>query len=280
MNNPPPAPPLVAPANGTSGWASQVSLRWASVIDPDGDPVTYRWWVSEFATFNPSTQGTTSATNAMPTLALGKQYYWKIEASDGYEYAGNQTVWWFRTASAVVPVHGEIRGGVTNGSAPIPGATIELLVNDYVVAATLTPANGTFRLLDLSLRTYVVRITAPGFQTTTLSAEPTQTSPVVDLGDVALTRSGAGGGTPNPFGIPGWLVLLLEAALVVVLVIALVVIAVGSRRARHEPGVTEAGVQPESKAPFAEEAFYECPVCGREVAAEARRCECGAEFEE
>ena len=214
------------------------------------------------------------------TLQAGKQYYWTAGASDGYAFSGNATVWSFRTAAPVVPTLGEVRGRVFNGSVPLEGALVELLVNNAPVTAALTPANGTFDFRDLALRAYVVRISALGFRTETSSAQPTESSPVIDLGDVGLTLYNAPSGGPS--GLPVWVLFLIIALLATAVAVAFLTLGIVLRRRRPVEGEESAGPRPRelgaSQTP-GEPPLFECPVCGRQVAADATRCECGAVFE-
>lgn len=54
-NTPPNAPVLTFPADGQTGLAIPIKFTWNSAVDPDGDPVTYRYcaWISlDTPTFN------------------------------------------------------------------------------------------------------------------------------------------------------------------------------------------------------------------------------------
>ena len=337
--NTPPAPPaLASPADLAVGVDPNTTLAWSSVSDADGDSVTYTWWVSDSPAFTPAASGVVSGTSAAMSLALDTQYYWKVGASDGWEFAGNATIWRFTTAAEPVPVRGGIRGRVVNGTAPLSDSLVELLVASTVVAASLTPENGTFAFQDLALQTYTVRVSAFGFRTRTLNATPTLSMPVIDLGDIALTPvgGGGGGGEEPPPPTVAWLPIAIPAVLAAAALIAFLLMfrrrrsrrgaaetveaipepAVEARsepvrfqadlaapsllpggeseaelpRAAYIPPSESAAVAAASEPPVAparaQEAIpsdgalaFECPLCGRRVAADTRFCLCGAEFE-
>jgi hypothetical protein len=316
-----------------------VTLAWSPVTDTDGDPVTYTWWVSDSPAFTPATSGVVSGTSAALSLARDTQYYWRVGASDGWEFTGNATIWRFTTAAEPVPVRGEIRGRVVNGTAPVSGSLVELLVASTVVTASLTPENGTFAFRDLALRTYTVRVSAFGFRAKTLNATPTLSAPVIDLGDIALTPVGGDGGDGDGEPPPpvAWLPIAIPAVLAAAALIAFLLM-FRRRRSRlpeaaevEESGgsaAAEASSEPPGKAHEADAApqlprgeleavtpdvretpppgpppvaaapepspaptrvpeaappegalAFECPLCGRRVAADTRFCLCGAEFE-
>jgi hypothetical protein len=320
-NTPPAAPILASPPDLALDVDPSVTLTWSAIADAEGDPVAYTWWVSDSPAFTPATSGITTAANVPLSLQRSTQYYWKVGASDGYEFSGNATIWRFATAAEPVPVRGEARGRVVNGTAPIAGALVELLNGTEVVAARITPPNGTFAIGDLDLLAYGVRVSAFGFHPRTLAAEPTQAAPVVDLSDIALTPiTNGNGGNHEPPPV-AWLPIAIPLALAVAALLAFLL--VFRRRRSRKPRDTlavEASLpdgpaaqppplavtiviprdadepirmsvpeEPEapppaaegrrSEPPTGEELAFECPVCGRRVAADALACVCGAVFE-
>ena len=268
MNTPPSAPGLLAPTDLATDQDPNVTIiLWNPVVDADGDLVTYTYWVSENPGFSPFLSGLTSATGATPPLQPGRTYYWKVGASDGYEFAGNATVWRFTTAGGgPPPVRGEIHGRVLNGTTPLPLALVELLVGDTPVTGQLTALDGTFAFRNLDLQAYTVRLSAFGFQPTTRPAAPTLAAPIVDVGDVPLTRFQP----PDPDD--GTILTSSSLPLVVLIVLLVLALALSmlslflNTRGRREEKEPAEG--------------YECPSCGRTAEADATSCECGAEFEE
>lgn len=130
-NTPPPEPttPVVPPDGGMIDAGIGTTVAWAAGgVDAEGDVITYFWEVSTdmtFATVNASgsTSGNTSSgfdTNTSMT------YYWRVNATDGYEFSmyGNMPTgyWWFDT-SAVVNNAPEARfpgvGGFLGGTSGI-----------------------------------------------------------------------------------------------------------------------------------------------------------------
>ena len=336
-NTPPPAPVLASPADLATDVDPNATLTWSAVADAELDPLTYTWWVSDSPAFLSATSGVVSGTSVVLSLARETQYYWKVGASDGWEFAGNATVWRFTTAAEPVPVRGEIRGRIVNGTVPIQGSLVELLVGSTVVTASLTPENGTFSFRDLALQTYTVRASAFGYRTRMVNATPTLSAPVIDLGDVALAPVGGGNGGGDGENPPpvAWLPIAIPAVLAAAALVAFLLM-FRRRRSRRpsaelieeappelvmtpiakpvriEPEL-EAGPpifvgEPEARSPAVAEAppaepapvttpivtapepapsttppegalAFECPLCGRRVAADTRFCLCGAEFE-
>lgn len=258
-NTPPPPPSPFAPVDLATGLDLTITLVWQPVSDVDGDAITYWYWVSDEPGFATAIQGATDTPGVTLTLQEGTTYFWKVGASDGYEFGGNVTVWRFTTKSTVPVVRGEVAGRVLNGTRPVEGAFVELLANGTVYAATITGANGTFRFLDLDLRRLDVRVSAFGFHSRTLPAEPRQEAPVVDLGDVALTPitdpgNGNNGNNGNPGGyvetVPGWVPLLITI-MFAALAASLFALAMALRRRRRPEEAVEDGDPQETSPPGA-----------------------------
>ncbi|HEV8595133.1 MAG TPA: carboxypeptidase-like regulatory domain-containing protein, partial [Thermoplasmata archaeon] len=317
VNTPPPAPALFAPADLARDVSRNPTLVWVPVADAESDPIHYWYWVSEDVGFADPISGTTDTSGASLSLAEGTTYYWKVAASDGYEVAGNATVWQFTTVTSVLPVRGEIRGRVVNASVPLAEAFVELLLNGTPVRGAFTAANGTFRFLDLDLQAYAVRVSAIGFRITTRAANPTQAFPVVDLLDISLERLPSGDGENPSSSLPFWAVLLIVALLVTTGATSALAAFLGRRRRKRQREEEDADAETEGEekaeavpkaAPSARSAtrsdrpiagvvpsrpaapsvrgpkspaplMFECPNCGRAVGADATRCVCGAEFE-
>jgi hypothetical protein len=86
----PAAPTLLWPAQGASGLAAPVVLRWQG-SDPDGDALVYDVYVGT----NPSSlnfiSSTGGTTYTLSGLAASTTYHWQIHASD-----------WKRTSASAV----------------------------------------------------------------------------------------------------------------------------------------------------------------------------------
>ncbi|HYS71336.1 MAG TPA: hypothetical protein VEM95_02840, partial [Thermoplasmata archaeon] len=237
VNTPPPAPTLFAPPDGATGVPTSTTLFWNPVADAEADPIMYWFWLSSDVGFFNSTSGSTPSPGYNVTnLAHGTTYYWKVIASDRWEVTGNATVWQFTTASLVIPVRGEIKGRVINGTAPLAGATVGLFMNGTQILASFTGTDGTFDFLDLDLVVFTVRVGAEGFKSRTLAASPTRSSPVFELGDIPLERISAGpgpGGNPSS-GLPPWVFLLIAILFASTIATSLVAVLLGVRRQRRE----------------------------------------------
>ncbi len=99
VNHAPYTPSAPSPAHLASNIAVNVGeLRWSGG-DPDGDVVTYTVYFGTNAT--PPLAGTVRnvARYALPTLAEGTTYYWRISASDG-DLTADGPVWRFTTVAA------------------------------------------------------------------------------------------------------------------------------------------------------------------------------------
>jgi protocatechuate 3,4-dioxygenase beta subunit len=72
----------------------------------------------------------------------------------------------------LMPSPGSIEGAVSDSQTHlgISGATVEALQGFVVLASTTTAGDGTYTLSDLASGTYLVRVSAAGYQTTTIGA--------------------------------------------------------------------------------------------------------------
>jgi len=287
MNTPPPAPTLLAPLDLAVAVDPNATLAWSAVTDVDDDAITYTYWISENPGFSPVVTGSTPSPGALVELQPDTTYYWKVGASDGYAFAGNATIWRFTTAGGSPNVMvGEIRGRAVHGSAPLPDVLVELFFGADLVAQQTTssdPANrGNFSFRGLAVRAYTVRFSAYGFRPETRAAEPTAALPIVDLGDVLMTRVGE---SPDEREWTVWGLPLVPLVLLVAVALLLALFSLGAVLRRRRGAEDEAesqpeGVEPKSPVPMPEGAMlFECPSCGRRVAADALTCECGVEFE-
>jgi hypothetical protein len=105
---PPPTDPVTPPDGGMVPPGAGSTVSWTSGgVDPDGDAVTYNWQVSSDAAFGTifasgSTAGTTSnGFTTSPTTT----YYWRVNATDGYENSAHGNTppgyWTFSTSGGV-----------------------------------------------------------------------------------------------------------------------------------------------------------------------------------
>jgi parallel beta-helix repeat protein len=85
-NQVPPIPTLNSPGNGSSTSNFTEVVEWDSVVDGDGDTVTYYWYVD---TDNPpaspytASGSTTGTTSGSFSIIPGNTYHWRVYASDG-----------------------------------------------------------------------------------------------------------------------------------------------------------------------------------------------------
>jgi formylglycine-generating enzyme required for sulfatase activity len=96
-NNPPHAPVLVLPADGSTNQALSVTLTW-SCTDPDNDVLSYTVY---FGKTNPPQAAVSSNQNANSFMKTGldtnSTYYWKIVAKDPRGDSSAGAVWSFTT---------------------------------------------------------------------------------------------------------------------------------------------------------------------------------------
>ena len=103
MSAAPPAPALTTPTDEETDVSLTPTLTWAGVTDPNGDTVTYHWYVDTDATptapftDNNTTAGTTATLSV--TLTGSTIYYWMVCADDGWELPECSDVWSFTTTA-------------------------------------------------------------------------------------------------------------------------------------------------------------------------------------
>jgi hypothetical protein len=104
MNSQPPAPTHVSPPDDSQQPAGGQTLTWNPVVDAEGSSITYYWYVSLDPAFSVlESSGSTPATfDSFPTF-LGMNYYWRVQAYDGYEFGLNSTAWNFTTPAGNNP---------------------------------------------------------------------------------------------------------------------------------------------------------------------------------
>lgn len=301
-NTPPATPTLLDPVDLAANLPTTATLTWAIQTDADGDTIRYYSWVSENPGFSPAFANASFGASVTLVLTEGTEYFWKVGASDGYEFTtGNATVWRFTTFSSTAPVLGDVRGRIINGtsSLPLAGALVELLNGTQVQDAMVTGADGTFLFAGLALVPYTIRVSAFGFVSQSRASEPTRASPSVNVGDIVLAATGGPDGRRGGPVTLSWLLVLLAVVLGFVIILVFlrrrtprevppeqeqsVAEESASAAAALELEVAELPTTPteESRAPAdsASRAVFECPLCGRLVAGDTSRCVCGAVFE-
>jgi hypothetical protein len=161
MNSLPPAPipPINPPDDSNIPSSPAQTVSWTGGADPEGDTITYWWYVDVDLiptppyTANGSTTGTSSASFA---TSPATDYYWYVNATDGWEW--NSTIVWNFTTSAVVNNPPEAMGPMVQGF--VDGSMGIMHITDH------TPLLEWFftdpDLADVQVR-YQVRVgTAPG----------------------------------------------------------------------------------------------------------------------
>jgi len=223
MSAAPPAPALTDPANLATDVSLTPTLTWAGIMDPNGDTVTYHWYVDDEATVtapftdNNTTAGTTATLGG--TLVGFTTYYWMVCADDGWEQPQCSTVWKFTTAApanqppvADAGVDQTVVEDTTVtllGTGTDPDGTIVLYEWDFTSDGTYDTTNttsGTTTHIYADPGTYIatLRVTDDGGLTDTDSVTITVTEaanllPVANAGadqevdvDQAVTLSGSG----------------------------------------------------------------------------------------
>ncbi len=242
-NTPPPAPTLTAPANGaTDQDPATVTLVWGTVTDAEADSITYYWYLSTSPTFATLVDsGTTASTTVDVNVVQSTQYYWRVQARDGWEFGANSSDFDFTTGVPITT--GTVSGRVTNAQGQIILAATVQLVDDTgtVVDTELTGANGRFTFTDVDFGTYSVRVTAAGFQSKTVeNVDVTQADPDQDVGTIQLAAVSL---APE---IPLWLIALLLLIIIVVIVALLLLM---RRRKPAEEAPPPPGPPPEAFPP-------------------------------
>ncbi len=114
---------------------------------------------------------------------------------------------------------GSIRGVVVDENGDeVPDATVEVIdENGDVVGTDTTNSQGEYRIDDLLLGTYTVRITADGYETAT-EEDQVLDSAILTVPDITANSEGAGGDFLADYW---WLLLLIIIIVVVVILIAM-----------------------------------------------------------
>lgn len=86
QDTPPPSPPIVS-GSGTMGQHTltpSATLAWSSVVDADGDPVSYRLAVGTNPAALALVQEGSGLSYNLPSPLFGTTYYWQVTAYDPY----------------------------------------------------------------------------------------------------------------------------------------------------------------------------------------------------
>ncbi|WP_181419020.1 fibronectin type III domain-containing protein, partial [Mesotoga sp. TolDC] len=135
-NQPPAKPSSPNPANNSSDIAVSMTLSW-NCSDPDGDSLKYDIYFGESS--NPSKVASEITTKSYNpgNFQNGKDYYWKIVATDAKGATTQGDVWKFRTVAAEIPPEDgiDMNGPVYTGNI--------LLVSNESESANTTEYTGT-----------------------------------------------------------------------------------------------------------------------------------------
>ncbi|MDE2292958.1 MAG: hypothetical protein KGL53_12825, partial [Elusimicrobia bacterium] len=90
-NLPPPAPAVLGGTGsvGEHTLSPSATLSWASVSDPDGDPVAYRLALGTAPASLAVVQDNTATSYPLPAPTFGTTYYWQVAAYDPYGGTGS-----------------------------------------------------------------------------------------------------------------------------------------------------------------------------------------------
>jgi Ca2+-binding RTX toxin-like protein len=106
-NDPPPAPTLLTPPDGSATADATPTLDWDDTVDPDGDAVTYRLQVDDAANFSSPVISTTSlipTSGYTPGADLPEgTYHWRVWAFDGNVVGPWSAVWTFTVGTNQPP---------------------------------------------------------------------------------------------------------------------------------------------------------------------------------
>jgi hypothetical protein len=238
-NTPPTAPTLTSPADGTTDVTpGTVTLTWSAATDAETDSLTYYWYLSTASDFSTiADSGTATGLTVDVTASESTQYYWRVQAWDGWEFGANSTDFDFTTG--VLVTSGSVSGVVVdqNGET-VHGATVELIDDAGAVVDTQTTgANGRFTFTNVDLGTYSISVSASGFETETVgNIVVSDTDPDQDVGTVSLTAKAA----VEPF--PLWLILLL-IIIIVAIILALLLLMKRKKPAPEEAPPPEAALE-------------------------------------
>ncbi|MCJ2564090.1 MAG: PKD domain-containing protein, partial [Candidatus Thermoplasmatota archaeon] len=291
LNGPPPAPTLTTPLNLETGVSLTPDLTWASGgADPNGDTVTYFWYVDTDVAPTPpytdskSTTGTTATVGV--TLAGSTPYYWMVCADDTWEQACS-AVWSFTTMVA--------------NADPIANAGTDQTVEEgdtVTLTGTGTDSDGTIALYEWDFTsdgTYDSSDATSGTTTHVYTATATATLRVTDddgatgTDTVVITVTAA---PPPDDDEKGFLEEYWWVLLIIAIIVIFVIILLAKRKKPEEEEEALAEEEEEAPPPDDEEAeeapeeeaeeegaadMKECANCGTVLAADDAECfMCGA----
>ncbi|MFQ6129163.1 MAG: carboxypeptidase regulatory-like domain-containing protein, partial [Thermoplasmata archaeon] len=229
-NAPPSTPTLLSPEDGSIGLTpGTITLDWTGVTDPDGDSITYYWYlstVSDFSTIEDS--GTVTSTSEDVVTQEETTYYWLVRAWDGYEFGGDSATFQFTTGARV----GSITGTVVRDSddEPIQEAKVELLdANDEVIHTDTTDANGDFEFMDLDFGTYSVRVTKSGYETHLEEGVAISFTDPHEVLEIRLTE--------KPKVELDWMLILIPLIIIIIIVIVLLILLKRRKKPAEVPPV-------------------------------------------
>jgi len=229
VNTPPGPPSPRSPADAAADVSpGSPALLWLAATDAEGDPLTYRVWISTTPAFaSPSVSGPVSGLSVTVTAAASTTYYWRVQASDGLDVGPNSSTFRFTT----YPDRGNVTVHVTSDGQDHSGAVV--IVEEYIrmfpggdwfnpVANATTGSDGR-AVFPLGLRTYRVRVVTGTHLEEARWVNLTGASPNVAV-EIGLVRAPPPGG----FG-------LVPVVVALVLVLALVAVLLAWRRRRRGP---------------------------------------------
>jgi hypothetical protein len=279
LNGPPPEPTLLSPAVNATVPSLMPTLTWQSGgADPNGDTVTYWWYVDTDASPTPpyTTNDTTSGLTTTLTTALAgsTNYYWMACAGDGWEQPNCSAPRRFTTPANQNPTADagpdqevEVDSTVNfdgTGSSD-PDGTIALYEWDFGDTGTGTGASPT--------HVYA----ATGTYTVTLTVTDNMGGQDTDIMTVTVTEEKA-----VSFLEEFWWIILI---IIIIVVIVIILLARRKKPEEEEEAIEPlAALEEEIEEAPAEEVteeekveMKECPNCGTVLAADDAECfMCGA----
>jgi hypothetical protein len=97
LNNGPETVSLTAPVDGATDVATDAALTWQSVVDPDGDEVSYEVLLGTEETPVTTVITDQAETTFAPTLSANTNYFWKVIAKDDKGGVSESAIWNFTT---------------------------------------------------------------------------------------------------------------------------------------------------------------------------------------